>query len=114
MSHGGGPIPSTSNQPERVRTLDELFSNMALDLGSFAPLNGHRMGPNRSHPSAHRGYPTPPRTPAGQYQRQENGGGHRGRSQRSRAEFQFWPQAMAMGSLVGKKFIQVSSVLMQM
>jgi hypothetical protein len=80
---------------------------MAVHVGRLPQQNGFPSGPHRSHSSNNRGYPTPPYTPPGQHRGQDNAGGHRGRSQRSRAEFQFWPQAMAMGSLVGKKFIQV-------
>lgn len=46
--------------------------------------------------------------PAYDRQNGREAGGHRGKSQKSRSEYQFWPQGVAMGSQVGKKFIQVS------
>jgi hypothetical protein len=92
-------------------SLDELFANMNIAMNR--PFNGFGSGSNRMNGGG--GYlPTPPYTPPGrQHQNQGNTGGHRGKSMRNRAEFQFWPQAIAMGSLVGKsdsnkRFTQVS------
>ena len=58
--------------------------------------------------------PTPPHSPYDRQQTQNgngNGnGGHRERSKRQREQYQFWPQAMALGSLVGRRFNQVGHI----
>ena len=94
-----------------ARPINDIFGNLGLsDLArglqasSNIPMAG--MPPIRNQVSANGLYGRPA------YDRQ-NGreqGGHRGKSQKSRAEYQFWPQGVAMGSQIGKKFIQVGTV----
>jgi hypothetical protein len=108
--------PSSSSSSVSVPSLDQLFagidfSAMATNI-AMRPHNGFGSGSGRM--SAGRGYlPTPPHSPFGRQQTQGQGttGGHRGKSIRNRSEFQFWPQGMAMGSLVGNQFLQVRFVI---
>ena len=108
------PTRSSSQQPPVItsssaRSIDDLFRNLdlsdlarGLNTSTKARVNG--MPPIRNHLSA-RGVNG---RPAYDRQNGREAGVHRGKSQKSRSEYQFWPQGVAMGSQVGKKFIQVS------
>jgi hypothetical protein len=105
--------PPSSARPA-PRTLDELFSSVNMASMVQQLQNGFASRSSRSSLGSGP-FLTPPRTPQHhQNNGTANGGGHRGRSAKNRSEFQFWPQAMAMGSLLGKqrkKFQQVSYMI---
>jgi hypothetical protein len=100
-------LSSTRSAP----SLNELFAGIdfsAMNIAMQRPQTGFRSRSDRV--STVMGYlPTPPHSPYDRQQTQNgNGnGGHRERSKRQREQYQFWPQAMALGSLVGKRFNQV-------
>ena len=105
---------STPSSTRSVPSLDELFAGIdfsAMNIAMQRPQTGFRSRSDRI--STGMGYlPTPPHSP---YDRQptQNGngnGGHRERSKRQREQYQFWPQAMALGSLVGRRFNQVGHI----
>ena len=110
MSFGNPTHPSqpTPVQTSSARSIDDLFRN--LDLSDLARnvntsnIRTNGMAPTRTQLPANglHGRPAYDR-PNGR-----EAGGHRGKSQRNRAEYQFWPQGIAMGSQIGNKFIQVS------
>lgn len=108
------PTISPSQQPPVItsssaRSIDDLFRNLDLSdlargLNTSTKVRTNGMPPIRNHLSA-RGVNG---RPAYDRQNGREAGGHRGKSQKSRSEYQFWPQGVAMGSQVGRKFIQVS------
>jgi hypothetical protein len=102
---------STPSSTRSVPSLDELFAGIdfsAMNIAMQRPQTGFRSRSDRM--STGMGYlPTPPHSPYDRQQTQNGNanGGHRERSKRQREQYQFWPQAMALGSLVGKRFNQV-------
>ena len=105
--------PATPSCSRSVPSLDELFAGIdfsAMNIAMQRPQNGFRSRSDRM--STGMGYlPTPPHSPYDRQQAQDGTEGHRERSKKQREKYQFWPQAMALGSLVGKRFNQVSCPL---
>lgn len=104
------PHPATPSSSRSVSSLDELFAGIdfsAMNIAMQRPRNGFRSRSDRM--STGMGYlPTPPHSSYDRQQAQDGTEGHRERSKKQREKYQFWPQAMALGSLVGKGFNQVS------
>ena len=102
--------PATPSASRSVPSLDELFAGIdfsAMNIAMQRPQNGFRSRSDRM--STGMGYlPTPPHSPYDRQQTQNGTECHRERSKKQREKYQFWPQAMALGSLVGKRFDQVS------
>lgn len=115
-----GTVTTTTARPryDPIPGFNDLISShpsFCIDLGRLRIATVPHNSPARSMPvvRTERVPPNPLFRNFPMYNRQptvQEDGGHRGRSNRNRKEFQFWQHAMAMGSLVGNKFIQVSQL----